>query len=135
MHVTWVINFQKNHDYFNRWDDMYLIILHRKTSNICSFYICQVIMFNPRVMVTKTSKMAHLYIFCWWKQKISHIMGKCLRAPERSYWVLSENAMVNRLWSYNSWDIKVKDVKKPVESAKKTWKPQFSRFDILLVVV
>ena len=64
--------------------------------------------------------MAHLCIFCWWKQKISHIMGKCLRPPERSYWVLSENGMVNRLWSYHSWDIEDKNVKKSVNQQKNT---------------
>ena len=58
-------------------------------------------------------------------------MGNCLRAPERSYWVLSENGMVNRLWSYHSWDIEDKNVKKPVESAKKitkTWIFKVSHF-------
>ena len=45
-------------------------------------------------------------------------MGKYLRAPERSCWVLSENGMVNRLWSYHSFDIEDKNVKKPVESGK-----------------
>ena len=64
-------------------------------------------------------------------------MGKYLRGPERSYWVLPENGMVNRLWSYHSWDIEDKNVKKPVELAKKKKKirrPQLSRFDISLMV-
>ena len=98
--------------------------LAQKMSDICPFCICQIVMFNPRVMVTELSKNGSSFcIFCWWKQKISHIMGKCLRAHERSYRVLSENGMVNRLWSYHLWDIKDKLVKKPVESAKKIWKP------------
>ena len=33
------------------------------------------------------------------------VWSKHLSASERSCLVLSENAIVNRLWSYGSWDI------------------------------
>ena len=44
---------------------MYLVISHRKTSNICPFYICLIIMFNPRVIMACTTPPA------WgWRLKI-----------------------------------------------------------------
>ena len=45
-----------------------------------------------------------------------------LSSPERSYWVLSENGIVDRLWSYHSWDIEGKNIKKTNKPAKKTLK-------------
>ena len=55
-------------------------------------------MLNPRVMVTKMSKMAHIFVFSADESKKSvTLWGKCLRAPERSYGVLTEYGMVNRL--------------------------------------
>ena len=39
--------------------------------------------------------------------KLTTAWAKYLSAPERSYWVLSENGMVNKFWSYHSWDIVV----------------------------
>ena len=38
----------------------------------------------------------------------------------RYYWVLSENGMVNRLWSYPLWDIEGRNIKKSAESTKNT---------------
>ena len=67
--------------------------------------------------------MAHIFVFSADESKKSvTLWGKCLRAPERSYGVLTEYGMVNRLWSYHSCDIEDKNVKKPVESAKKNRK-------------
>ena len=49
-------------------------------------------------MVTKMSKMAHIFVFSADESKKSvTLWGKCLRAPERSYGVLTEYGMVNRL--------------------------------------
>ena len=42
--------------------------------------------------------------------------------PERSYCVLSENCMVNRLWSYLTWYIEGKNIKKTASSTKKMTK-------------
>ena len=46
------------------------------------------------------------------------VWAKCLSAPERSYWVLLENGMVNRFGSYHLWDIECTSIKKTAESTK-----------------
>ena len=66
--------------------------------------ICWVIMFTPRVIVIKMSKIAHF--FADGSKKLVKNQAKYLSTTERSSWVLSENNMVNRLWSYHSWDIR-----------------------------
>ena len=38
--------------------------------------ICLAVMFTPRVMVIRMSKIAHFCVFCWWQQKISTSFGK-----------------------------------------------------------
>ena len=43
--------------------------------------ICLVIIFTLEVKVIKMSKVAHFFIFCWWRQKIIHSLGnlfKCI---------------------------------------------------------
>ena len=50
-----------------------------------------------------------------------------LNAPERSYSVLSENGVVNRLWSYRLWDIEGRNIIKNCWVGKKHQNPVFSR--------
>ena len=52
-------------------------------------------------------------------KKSVKVWAKYLSASKKSYWVLSENGMVNRLWSYRSYDIKGRDINKTTESTKK----------------
>ena len=94
--------------------------LAQKMSDICPFCICQIIMFNPRVMVTELLKNGSSFcIFCWWKQKISHIMGKCLRAPERSYrdfqkmvWLIGFEVTICEISKINLWKNLLNQLKK-----------------------
>ena len=37
--------------------------------------------------------------------------AKCLSAPGRSYWVLSESGRLMGFWSYRSWDIEDRNIK------------------------
>ena len=81
---------------------------------------CPVIIFPPRVMVIKMLKIAHFFVFfAYDSKKLVTVWAKCLSAPERSYWVISENGMVNRLWSYHLWDVEG-SIQKAPESAKTT---------------
>ena len=63
-------------------------------------------MFTPTVMVIKISKMSHfLYFMLMAVKKLVTVWAKHLNVTKRSYWVLSENDMVNRVWNCLSWDI------------------------------
>ena len=80
-----------------------------------------VIMFTPRVMFIKMPKNGSFFLFSANEsKKLVTVWAKYLSAPERSYWFLSENGMVNRLWSYRSWVIEGRNIKKTAESAKNT---------------
>ena len=64
--------------------------------------LCLVIMFTPRVMVIKISKMAHFFLFSADASKKSvTVWKKYLRVSERSYLALSENAMDYCILSYH----------------------------------
>ena len=97
-----------------------------------------VIMFTSTDMVINMSKMAHfLYfslIFC--SNNKNTVLVKYLSASERSYWILSENDMVNRLWTYSLWDIENSNIKKLLSQQKilKPRNPVFSRVDNLLII-
>ena len=62
---------------------------------------CLVVMFIPRAIVTKVSKMAHFCIFCLCQQKSVTVWTKYLRASERSYLALLENVMDCWILSYH----------------------------------
>ena len=49
-------------------------------------------------------------------KKIDIDWEKYLAALERSYWVFSENNMVNRSCGYPAWDIESRNSKKTAES-------------------
>ena len=49
-------------------------------------------------------------------KKIDIDWEKYLTALERSYWVFSENNMVNRSCGYPAWDIESRNSKKTAES-------------------
>ena len=66
-------------------------------------------------------------------KKLIRVWPKCLNAPERCHWVLSENGMVNRIWSYHSWDFEGRNIKKTTDSAKKYWNSVSSGVGILLM--
>ena len=87
--------------------------------------ICRVIMFNPIAVVIKMSKMGHFLYFLLMTAKKVIALAKYLGRPKR-FWVISENGMVNRLWSYRSWDIEGKNMKRTAEPAKMV--------DIVLIV-
>ena len=56
--------------------------------------ICLFIMFTPRVMSLKMSKMSHFFVFSTADSKKSvTVWAKSLSASERSYFALSENAV------------------------------------------
>lgn len=59
--------------------------------------------------------------------------AKYLSVSELSYWVLLKNGMVNRLWSYCSWEIGYRNAKKCWVS-KKFQNLSFSRVNIFLIV-
>ena len=59
-------------------------------------------------------------------KKLVTLWAKYLRTPEKSYSAISDNSTVDRLWSYHSWDIEGRNVKKTAESAKKYQNPVFS---------
>ena len=81
--------------------------------------VCPVL-FPPRVMVIKILKMAHCFVFYAYDSKtLITVWAKCLNAPDRSYWVLSENGMFNRFWSYHVWNTEGR-ITKNSESAKNT---------------
>ena len=89
--------------------------------------------FTPRVIVMKVSKMAHFLFFCWWQQPF-----KCTWKVLLSWVFLffcfffPEKVMVNRFWSYHSWDIQGRHIRNCWVSKKKN--PLFSRIDMLLMV-
>ena len=68
--------------------------------------ICLVFMFTDKVIGIKISKMSLFFVFpadgC---KSLVTVWSKHLSKSDRSSLVLSENAIVNRLWSYRSWDI------------------------------
>ena len=64
-----------------------------------------VVMFAPRVMVIEMSKMAHFLHFLLMPAKKSNTIWRSyLRASERSYLALSENAMDCCILSYHKQD-------------------------------
>ena len=86
--------------------------------------ICLVTMLTPRIMVIKMSKMAHFFVFFADDSKILVLLcGNYFNAPTRSYWVLPENCMVNRLLSYHSWDIEGRNLIKNCWVGKKIPEP------------
>ena len=48
------------------------------------------------------------------------LWAKYLSESERYYWVLSENGMINRRWSYHLWAIECGNIEKTAESTKNT---------------
>ena len=58
------------------------------------------------------SKMAHVFVYSADESKmLVTVWAKYLSISKRSYLVFSENGMVNRLWSYRSWDIVDRNIK------------------------
>ena len=53
-------------------------------------------------------------------QRSVTVWVKYLCATEWSYWFLSKNGMINRIWSDHSWDIERKNIRKTAEPAKNT---------------
>ena len=51
-------------------------------------------------------------------KKIVTVCANYLRATERSYWVFSEQGMINRVWSYRSWVILGRNTQKLVSQQK-----------------
>ena len=58
--------------------------------------ICLDIMFTRKIMVIKMSKMFSVDD----SKQLVTVWPNYSTALERTYWVISENGMVNRLWSY-----------------------------------
>ena len=71
---------------------------------------CVVIMFTPRFMVIKMSKMALFFcIFCRWQQKSVTVWAKYLRVSERSYltlqkklWIIGFWAFISKMWTLDN---------------------------------
>ena len=80
--------------------------------------IC-LVMFIPRVMVVKMSKMVCFLYFLLMSDKLVTVWAKYSSDPEKSSWLHSKNGMVNKLWSYRSWGIEGRSIKKTAGSAKK----------------
>ena len=58
------------------------------------------------------SKMTHVFVYSADESKmLVTVWAKYLSISKRSYLVFSENGMVNRLWSYRSWDIVDRNIK------------------------
>ena len=89
-----------------------------------------VIMFTPGVMVIKMSKNGSFFVFFANDSKILvTVQAKHLSTPKGSFWVLSENGIVNWFWSYRSWVFEGRNIKK-----LKLNETLSSRVDILLMV-
>ena len=73
-----------------------------------------------------------MFVFSVDDSKI-HNLVKIFHAPERSYWVLSENGIGNRFSSCHLWDIKGRNIRKTAQSAKEHPNPVCSRVHILLM--
>ena len=71
--------------------------------------ICLVRCLHVKLWLLKCQKWLIFCIFSWWLQNCHNLVKS---PPERSSWVVLENSMVIRLWSYRSWKIKGKDIKK-----------------------
>ena len=84
----------------------------------------------PELWSLKCQKWLIFCISCWWSKTSVTVWANYSSAPKRSYWVLSENGMVNRLWSYRSWDIKDRNIKKTAELVKNYPNPVFSRVNL-----
>ena len=67
--------------------------------------ICQVIMFTPRFRVINMQNMNLLVFPADNSKKSVAVWVKPISTSKRSYWVLSENCMINRLLSDHSCDI------------------------------
>ena len=80
--------------------------------------ICLVIMFTFRVMANKMSK--NFVFSANDRKKLVTVWVKYVSVSERCYWVLSENGIVNRLWSYHSCPIECRNIAKTAESTKNT---------------
>ena len=52
---------------------------------------------------------------------------------EKIFWFISENGMINRLWSYCQWDIRVQ-ISKKLQGHQKYTKTLYSKVNILLIV-
>ena len=78
--------------------------------------ICLLIMFIPRA--SKMSQMTNFLYSADGSKKSVTGWANYLTAPKRSYWLLSENGMVNRLWSFRSWDIEGRNLKKLLNQQK-----------------
>ena len=73
-----------------------------KMNHLSSYHLTAI------AMVIKCVKIWFIFCICWWQQKSSHSLGKKVNCTWIFYWVLLENGMVNKLWSYCSWDTEVK---------------------------
>ena len=77
--------------------------------------ICLVRWLHVKLWLLKCQKLLIFCIFSWWLQNCHNLVKS---PPERSSWFVLENTMVIRLWSYRSWKIKGKNIKKSAESAR-----------------
>ena len=85
-------------------------------------------------MVIKISKNVSFFVFFADDNKtLVTVYAKHLSAPERSFWVLSENGMVNWSSSYRSWDIEGRNIKKLLCQQKNN-ETASSRVDNVLMV-
>ena len=82
-----------------------------------NWVIYLVITLIPELWSLKCQKWLIFCIFSWWYQEVT-VLAKYLNALGTSYWVLSENDMVNRLLSYRSWNIKSRNRKKLLNQQK-----------------
>ena len=76
-------------------------------------------MFIPTVAVIKMSHGSFFVFSSDDSKKLVTVWKKYLSTPERCYWGLSENDIINRLWNYCSWEIDGRNIKITSESAKK----------------
>ena len=74
-HENWILKVLKCKNGINHWTEL-------KEQIKKKWVICVVVMFPPRVIAIKVSKMA--------AKKSVTASGKCLNAPETFYWVLSK---------------------------------------------
>ena len=80
-------------------------------------------MFSPRVIVIKISKKGSFFLFSADDSRKSvTVSAEDISEPGRTYWVISENSMVDRLWSYCLSDIDGRNIKKTVELTKECTK-------------
>ena len=75
----------------------------------------------PELLSLECQKYLIFCIFCWWQKKLAWaVWAKHLSAAKDTSSVILKTGIVNRVWSYCSWDIYGHNILKTVDSTKNT---------------